>query len=180
MLIYVMLYLAALGFGVVVPIFSVNNSVIDSVAASAATITALFASLLVPFAAFAESEKWNKKVLLYAPVILLGFYMGTFLHNHNYVVCVELALATSIHAAYWLSSIHSRAYRLEQFKLGFTKDLPDIAKTIAILDGIGSSDLADDIVQKILTAGSKDLQGKLAGESVKEEVCRMLRERRKH
>lgn len=70
------------------------------------------------------------------------------------VKIVLMLAAMSMHLSYWGSGIHSRAYRLEQYKLGFATKLPATSKLIAVLNATGRSDLADAVVVSILTNSS--------------------------
>ena len=127
-------------------------------------ITALVASLLVPFAAFAKTEWLQKWLIQYSIVPLFGAYTVLAWHMGSLVGVVILAGASAVHGGYWLASLHSRMYRVEQFKLGFANELPATAQLIARLNGTGNSHLADAIIRAILE-----------GEDVPESILSAIR-----
>lgn len=156
--VYALVYLVAIIGGKLLPIVVAPQAVLDSNAVTAVTITALFASLLVPFAAFASKEGWNRQVLKYGPVVLLGFLLGVSLKSDGTALhSVQLVLATLIHAAYWLSSVQSRAYRLEQFRIGFSS-LIHTAQLIAMLNGQQCSHESDKVITALLAGKRPDLE----------------------
>jgi len=112
-------------------------------------LTALVASLIVPFAAFARTEGVQKWLVQYAIVPLFGMYTVLVWEKGSLVgICILVAAAT-VHLGYWTSSCHSRMYRLEQFRMGFPT-LHATTMVIARLNGVGESHVADQIVQAIL------------------------------
>lgn len=113
-------------------------------------LVALFASLLVPFAAFSHPERGYKWVLQNAPLAAFGAYATEVVKEPTLIKMVLMLAAMGMHISYWSSGIHSRAYRLEQFKLGFAAEMPETSKLIACLNGTGRSELADVLVQGIL------------------------------
>lgn len=146
---YVLFYVLGVLVAVLTPVESIRTSlaVLEPI-----TLTALVASLLVPFAGFAQNERWQKFCLQYALVPLFGMYTVLLWEQSSFTGMVLLFCATSVHAGYWTSGIHSRNYRLEQFRLGFAPSLPAMAKMIAMLNGQGKSAQADEIVSQILAA----------------------------
>lgn len=114
-------------------------------------LVALFASLLVPFAAFAYPERGNKWILQNAPLAAFGAYAMEVVKEPTLIKIVLMLAAMGMHLSYWGSGIHSRAYRLEQYKLGFATDFPATTKLIAFLNATGRSELADELVMGVLT-----------------------------
>ncbi len=146
-----MFYLLFYAFGVITALISPLTAIEQGLSIlGPITLTALFASLLVPFAAFAKTEKWQKFCMQYVLTSLFGMYTVVLKEKGVAIGFVLFACAASVHVAYWMSSIHSRQYRLEQFKLGFAKDMPATAKLIAMLNGQGHSNEADEIIKSIL------------------------------
>jgi hypothetical protein len=144
-------YLLFYVLGIAAAILSPYNSIKESLEILAPiTLTALFASLLVPFAGFAKNERWYKFVLQYALIPLFGMYTVVLWQKSSVVGIVLLVCASGVHAAYWMSSIHSRNYRLEQFRLGFAHRMPATAQIIAMLNGQGRSHQADILVSCVL------------------------------
>jgi hypothetical protein len=144
---YLLFYLIGLGIGVATPLESIRQSL---TLLEPITLTALVASLLVPFAGFASNERWQKFTLQYALVPLFGIYTAVLWRSSSVVGLVLLVCAASVHAGYWMSGIHSRAYRLEQFKFAFARRLTEISRLVAMLNGQGRSEEADAIVSCIL------------------------------
>ena len=137
--------------GVVAGILSPTDSMRESLAVlEPITLTALVASLLVPFAGFAKNEWWQKFVLQYGLIPLFGMYTVVLWQKSSVVGMVLLFCASGVHAAYWMSSIHSRNYRLDQFRLGFAASMPQVSKRIATLNGQGNSHEADVIIRRVL------------------------------
>lgn len=130
-------------------------------------LVALFASLLVPFAAFSYPERGYKWVLQNAPLAAFGAYAMEVIKEPTAVKVVLMLAAMSMHLSYWSSGIHSRAYRLEQFKLGFAAEFPATTKLIAYLNATGRSDLADELVVCVIcnTAVSADFRSQLPNSS---------------
>ena len=133
--------------GLATPAQTINDSlaVIEPI-----TLTALFASLLVPFAGFASNERWQKFALQYAIIPLFGVYSISLWQQSSIVGLMLLGCATSVHLGYWMSSIHSRNYRLDQFRLGFAQNMPCTTRIIAELNGQGKSERADSIIRAVL------------------------------
>lgn len=129
------------------------------------TLTALFASLLVPFAAFSQKEKWQKFCMQYVLTSLFGMYTVVLKEKGAATGFILFACAAVVHIAYWMSSIHSRQYRFEQFKLGFMRCMPETSKLIAMLNGQGRSDESDEIIKSILS-------GKLVADDQLKNVCK--------
>jgi hypothetical protein len=138
----------------VVGIFVAILSPLDSIKALAVlepiTLTALVASLLVPFAGFARTEKWQKFALQYAIVPLFGVYTVVLWHTLGMIGLLLLACPTLVHAGYWMSSIHSRAYRMELFRMLPDKPVATVQK-VARLCAEGRSEEADKIIREILS-----------------------------
>lgn len=128
------------------------------------TITALVASLLVPFAGFAKTERWQKWAVQYGMVPIFGVYTVHVWQTASILGFVMLATATIVHAGYWLSSLHSRTYRLKMFELGFAREMPITARLIARLNGAGNAHVADTLIQAILQG--KDFAEKVALEMI--------------
>lgn len=146
-----MWYLLFYVIGVIAGILSPVDSMKESLAVlEPITLTALFASLLVPFAGFARNERWQKFVLQYGLIPLFGMYTVVLWQKSSIVGLVLLVCASGVHAAYWMSSIHSRNYRLEQFRLGFAQDMPQTARIVALLNARGLSHLADGLILAIM------------------------------
>src|SRR3989344_5857511 len=146
-MLYLLFYLVGIAAAVLSPLSSIKEAL---VVLEPITLTALVASLLVPFAGFARTEKWQKFALQYAIVPLFGVYTVIMWHTHGIVGLLLLACVSLVHAGYWMSPIHSRQYRLEQFKLGFAGRMPAIAEFVAVLNSQGRSDQADAIVSEFL------------------------------
>ncbi|MEK7540478.1 MAG: hypothetical protein AAB558_04495 [Patescibacteria group bacterium] len=114
-------------------------------------LVALLASLLVPFAAFSYPERGNKWILQNAPLAAFGAYAVEVIKEPSLIKAVLMLAAMGMHLSYWGSGIHSRAYRLVQFKLGFAADLPATCKLVAFFNATGRSDLADQLVMAVIT-----------------------------
>jgi len=136
---------AALGWLVVIQ--RPEYSAVYNTAVTAATITALLASLLVKFSAYAKSEGWQKWVVLYLPMTLLGFLMGVALRAGDIMSCVQLGISTLIHAAFWLASCESRADRKEKFFRGPGRLMESFKDVFFLLEMRGFGDVADDIIK---------------------------------
>lgn len=153
-----MFYLLFYVVGIVVAMLSSPDSTKTALEIiSPITLTALFASLLVPFAGFdRNTEKWQKFALKYGLVPLFGVYTVVLWQKFSVSGMLLLVAASGVHWGYWQSSIHSRAYRLEQFRLGFAARMPGFAQLIAMLNGQGRSSEADEIVTRILSGKELD------------------------
>ncbi len=162
---YTLFYALGLVAAILTPVDSIQQSlaVLEPI-----TLTALVASLLVPFAGFASNERWQKFCLQYALIPLFGMYTVVLWEQSSFTGMVLLVCATSVHAGYWMSGIHSRQYRLQQFRLGFASTFPAMAKSVAMLNGQGKAEQADEIVSQIL-----------AGYTLSEEEARELAELRR-
>ena len=121
------------------------------------TLTALFASLLVPFAAFSQKEKWQKFCMQYVLTSLFGMYTVVLKEKGAATGFILFACAAVVHIAYWMSSIHSRQYRLEQFRLGFANEMPATARLIAMLNGLGRSEQSDTIICHLIRGTLMDM-----------------------
>lgn len=62
-----------------------------------------------------------------------------------------MVAAMGMHLSYWTSSLHSRNYRLDQYRLGYAAQFPHVTELISSLNGIGQSELADKLVVAILS-----------------------------
>jgi len=112
-------------------------------------LTALVASLIVPFAAFARTEGIQKWLVQYAIVPLFGMYTVLVWERGSVVGIVIFVAAALVHLGYWTSSCHSRMYRLEQYRMGFPS-IPATTRVIARLCGVSESQIADEIIQAML------------------------------
>ncbi len=147
-----MFYLLFYAFGVITALISPLTAIEQGLSVlGPITLTALFASLLVPFAAFAQTEKWQKFCMQYVLTSLFGMYTVVLKEKGVAIGFVLFACAASVHVAYWMSSIHSRQYRLDQFKLGFATRMPALSELFAMLNGQGRSDEADAIISDCLS-----------------------------
>src|SRR3989338_9464556 len=136
MFFYILFYL----FGIAAALISPLNIIEEGLAVlGPITLTALFASLLVPFAAFSEKEKWQKFCMQYVLTALFGMYTVVLREKGAATGFILFACAASVHVSYWMSSIHSRRYRLEQFRLGFEHEMRVTARLVAMLNGQGKS-----------------------------------------
>ena len=146
MLYYALFYVVGVVAGVLSPTQSMLTAlnVLEPI-----TLTALVASLLVPFAGFGSNERWQKFCLQYAIVPLFGIYTIVLWRTYMVVGLMLLVCASIVHAAYWMSSIHSREYRLRQFQLGFADYMPHKARLIAALNAVGRPEEADQIIKLI-------------------------------
>ena len=157
---YALIYAVTATVAWFVPITVTGHSVLSNTAVMAATITALFASLLVKFAAFARKEGWQKLTVLYVPIMLLAFLMGVALKDGDVFSSAQLGMATLIHVAFWLNSCDSRSYRRLLFTdLGLSAEMPNTARVIALLEGKGLSHESDAILQAIY--GTEDCESPL-------------------
>lgn len=123
------------------------------------TLTALFASLLVPFAGLSANERVQKYALQFAIVPLFGLYTVLLWHTAAIGGIVLFVCAAGVHVSYWTTSYHSRQYRLEQFRTGFASIMPATTRIIAVLNGTGRSHEADTIIQAILSGRQPDFSG---------------------
>ncbi len=112
-------------------------------------IAALFASLLVPFAAFSAEEYWNKWWLQNAPLAAFGAYAYEVTMAPTAIKVVLVIAAMGMHIGYWASGIHSRAYRFEQLRYSGLATQAQIAQ-ICRLNANGRSGDADEIVRTLL------------------------------
>ena len=122
------------------------------------TLTALFASLLVPFAGLSANERIQKYALQFAIVPLFGLYTVLLWHTAAVGGIALFIMAAGVHVSYWTTSFHSRQYRLDQCRLGFSqaKALPLL---IARLNGTGQSHVADEaIILPLLNGQAIDLE----------------------
>lgn len=141
-----------LGLGLPAESLTQSLNILEPVA-----LTALVASLLIPFAGLSANERWNKLFLQYGIIPLFGAYTLAMWENSQILGVVFFALGAGMHFAYWTSSLHSRGYRLNQFRLGFGR-LEKTLQTIAMLNGRGNSHVADEaLVVPILNGGKPNL-----------------------
>jgi hypothetical protein len=153
------------GLGALTGYYSAPDSMTQSLNILApVTLTALVASLLVPFAGFSSDEWKQKFIMQYGIVPLFGMYTVALLRtstawNHRLIGLLLFVCASSVHFAYWTSGLHSRAYRFKQFAFGFGQQLPKTRQLIASLNGRGFSQIADAIIRAILEGRDVDLTG---------------------
>ena len=114
------------------------------------TLTALIASLLVPFAGFSDPEKAQKWAVQYGIVPLFGCYTVLAWHYASFIGFLLLAGATAVHLGYWTSSMHSRSYRLKMFDLAFGRTMPGLSQLVALLHIVGKAHIADKIVTSLI------------------------------
>ena len=150
-----MYYTLFYSLGIVIALLSSPDSVKEGlVVLGPITLTALVASFLVPFAGFARNERWQKFALQYAIVPLFGIYTVVLWHTGGVVGLLLLACASIVHAGYWMSSIHSRAYRMELFRM--LPDKPEsIVREVTSLCASGHPEKADEIIRTMLTNRGK-------------------------
>ena len=123
-------------------------------------LVALFASLLVPFAAFSRRERFNRLFLMYAPLIAFGAYGMMVYRDPTIIHGILMVASMGMHLSYWTSGIHSRAYRMEQWRTaGFDRSHPNCSRIIAYFNATGRSEMADELVQKIFSR--TQIQGEL-------------------
>lgn len=151
-------YLAWYIVGVIVAVISPKKELIESLnILGPITLTALFASLLVPFAGLSANERVQKFALQFAIVPLFGLYTVILWHIAAFGGIVLFVMAAGVHVSYWTTSFHSRNYRLDQCKLAFSH-LQSLAILVARLNGSGLSHVADeDIVSPLLQGRTIDL-----------------------
>lgn len=174
-------YIALYVVGVIAAILSPQKAVEEILTfVQPIALTALVASLLVPFAAFSKTEWWQKWLVQYAIIPLFGMYTVLVWRMGTVVGVVILLGAAAVHVGYWMSSLHSRGYRLKMFEFGFARDMPATSRLIARLNGTGNSHIADEIVQAILRGESvpSDVWGR-AEKIVGEETVRVAKEENK-
>ena len=124
------------------------NSALDSV--WVLMLVALFASLLVPFSAFSGREKFNRVFLVYAPLVAFGAYGMLVYREPTFVHIMLMIAAMGMHLAYWTSGIHSRGYRMEQWKVGgFPETHPACTRLIAFFNATGRSEVADELLTQV-------------------------------
>jgi len=144
-------YLLFFILGITVAVMSPLNATKETLLLiEAVTLSALIASFLVPFAAFAKNEQWQQFALQYAAVPLFGVWTVIAWKNSSTIGLFVLICASAVHFGFWMSGIHSRAYRFDQFKLGFARDMPTTSRVIAMLNGQRRSHESDRIVSAIL------------------------------
>lgn len=112
-------------------------------------LTALVASLIVPFAAFARTEGVQKWLVQYAIVPIFGMYTVLVWEKGSLVGIFILVASATVHLGYWTSSCHSRMYRFDQYTHGFGVLLPATTRVLTRLNGVGGSQIADRIIQAI-------------------------------
>jgi hypothetical protein len=144
---YLAWYLAGVAIGVASP----KPQLIESLSIlGPITLTALFASLLVPFAGLSANEKVQKFALQFAIVPLFGLYTVLLWHTAAIGGIALFVMAAGVHVSYWTTSFHSRQYRLEQCRLAFGH-MRGLAQLVARLNGLGQCHVADeDIIVPLL------------------------------
>ncbi|OGE77857.1 MAG: hypothetical protein A2751_02320 [Candidatus Doudnabacteria bacterium RIFCSPHIGHO2_01_FULL_46_14] len=158
-----MAYLFGCVIGLTLSAEAVSRS---SLLLSAFTITALVASFKHPFAGLSRGEWWQKFVLQYAPAALFGIFTPAVWHEAGIDGLSVLLCSGSIHLASWKNSSDSRRYRLEQFQLGFADFWPDHARMIAILNAEGKSEIADELIESVIS-GDKAAMIRTCGNALK-------------
>ena len=142
-----MLYLVFLTIGVVLGFAPTAEKAL--IALEPISITALVASLLVPFAAFDRvKERWQKFFIQYSMVPLFGAYGTVLWLEYGMVGLIFTIMATATHFAYWLSSLHSRAYRAEAFRMTHSPEAT--VREVAKLFAEGRTEEADQIIRRVL------------------------------
>lgn len=137
-------------------------------------LVALFASLLVPFAAFSYPERHYKWLLQNAPLAAFGAYTMEVVKEPTLVKVVLVLAAMSMHISYWMSGIHSRAYRFEQFRTGFGTHMPKTLQYLTTLNAVGRSDVADIFIQSFFAGQDLEkMNGACAMECVAPVVTAM-------
>jgi hypothetical protein len=151
-------YLAWYLVGVVIGVISPKPQLIESLTIlGPITLTALFASLLVPFAGLSANERIQKFALQFAIVPLFGLYTVLLWYTAAIGGIMLFIMAAGVHVSYWTTSFHSRNYRLDQCRLGFSH-MHSMAMLVARLNGSGMSHIADeDIVSPLLRGQAIDL-----------------------
>ena len=143
---YLVWYIVGIGVAVASP----KPALIESLGIlGPITLTALFASLLVPFAGLSASERVQKFALQFAIVPLFGLYTVILWHTAAIGGIALFIMAAGVHVSYWTTSYHSRQYRLSQFQLIAVK-MPNMTLLIAILNSNACSHQADSIIQNLL------------------------------
>ncbi len=144
-------YLAWYLVGVAIGMASPKQQLIESLTIlGPITLTALFASLLVPFAGLSTNERVQKYALQFAIVPLFGLYTVLLWHTAAIGGIALFVSAAGVHVSYWTTSYHSRQYRLEQFRVGFGQAMPATTRLIAMLNSTGHAHEADSIVRAVL------------------------------
>jgi hypothetical protein len=146
MLFYGLLFLVGLVAGVFSPIESI---LVVLKTLEPVTLTALVASLLVPFAGFASTERWQKFVLQYGIIPLFGVYTVVLWRTQGVTGLIILFCASAVHAGYWMSSIHSRMYRMEMFKMLPNKPA-ELVEAVVRLCVEGHPEEADKLVKEFI------------------------------
>ncbi len=148
-------YIVMYGIGIVVAVLSplANLERVLNVIGPI-SITALVASLLVPFAGFSVKENVQKWCVQYGIVPLFGAYTILVWEQGSVVGMVMLAGSSAVHLGYWMSSIHSRQYRMDLFHKTFGSSMPKTMQLIARLSATGQSHVADKIVSSILESSA--------------------------
>ena len=152
-------YLAWYLVGVTIGVASPKPQLIESLnILGPITLTALFASLLVPFAGLSANERVQKFTLQFAIIPLFGLYTVLLWHTAAIGGIALFVMAAGVHVSYWTTSFHSRNYRLEQCRLGLGH-MRSTAILVAKLNGSGMSHVADEaIIAPLLQGRPLDLQ----------------------
>ena len=154
-------YLLLYALGITVAYLSPTERMIEALnILGPITLTALFASLLVPFAGLSANEKVQKFCLQYAIVPLFGLYTVLLWHKANVGGIVLFFSAAGVHVSYWTTGYHSRQYRLEQFRtLASAASLRYLPVLVSLLNGRNLSHVADGaIIAPILQSREIDLE----------------------
>lgn len=142
--------------GIVVAALSPKPALIESLnILGPITLTALFASLLVPFAGLSANEKVQKWALQFAIVPLFGLYTVILWYTAAIGGIALFLMAAGVHVSYWTTSFHSREYRLNQFRL-VCSEAPNLTRLIAVLNANGRSHEADALVQAYMRGECPD------------------------
>ena len=164
-------YIVMFIVGVLVAVLCPHETIEEySLLMSGLVATALIASMLVPFAGFTKKEKALKWCVQNGVIPIFGV-LAVYLFPES-ITAEEIAKAAlgymiliasiSVHMGYWMSSIHSRAYRLKQFLLMMEgTEIPKTRRTIARWNIAGQQDLTDGLVTAVIEGRVADLQSLL-------------------
>ena len=148
---YFLMYLLGIVLSLLTPEDTIQNTL---VVIEPLITVALVATLLVPFAGFSREERWQKWCLQYCALPLFGVYTVNLGRTFSFAGLALLVSIMLVHAAYWMSSLHSRAYRFHQFETGFAEEMPHTARLIARLNGTGNNSTADRVIIALLQGTS--------------------------
>lgn len=144
---YFIMYMVGIVLSILTPEHSIQNTL---VVIEPLITVALVATLLVPFAGFSQEEHWQKWCLQYCALPLFGVYTINLARSFSFAGLALLVSIMLVHAAYWMSGLHSRSYRFKQFELGFSAAMPHTARLIARLNGTGNNCRADRLIIALL------------------------------